>query len=120
MKKVVLVSLVLFLVAGSFVTAHSQTASSQAYFGSREIPSGESVAIDAILIRPVSFISIAAGLAVSVVALPFAVLSGSSSTVFRTLIEEPFAFTFARPIGDFGYHGYYGDSKQPAAGDKKE
>ena len=119
MKKVVLVSLALFLVAGSFVTAHSQTGSPQAYFGSREAPSGEAVAVDAIFIRPAGFFSIAAGLVASVVALPFAVVSGSYSTVFRRLIEEPFAFTFSRPIGDFGYHGYYGDSKRPA-GDTKE
>ena len=42
------------------------------------------------------------GTAVFIVALPFAIISGSVESVGRTLVEAPFRYTFARPIGDFG------------------
>ncbi len=39
--------------------------------------------------------------AVFVVALPFALTSGSTGSAWDTLVVEPFEFTFTRPLGQF-------------------
>jgi hypothetical protein len=60
-----------------------------------EIP----VIIDVVILRPAGLVACVAGLAATVVALPFALPSGSMDQVTRALIAEPFYFTFQRPIG---------------------
>ncbi len=62
----------------------------------------ESMMADIIAVRPVGLAAIVFGTAVFIVALPFALASGSVDTVGRALIVKPFKFTFTRPIGDFG------------------
>ena len=113
MKKAILFSLTLVLLVGPVVAAYSETTYSQPYFGSRETPSGEAVVIDAGLVRPIGIIGMACGLVMTVIALPFSLPSGSASTVYQTLIKEPYDFTFSRPIG------YYGPPMRPA-GDMQE
>ncbi len=68
-------------------------------------PTGEEVAWDALLARPAGVATCIIGLAVSVVALPFALASGSQSrsNLYRGLIAEPFEFTFKRPLGATDY-----------------
>ncbi len=56
---------------------------------------------DVLVVRPVSLAAIVVGAAFFIVALPFAITSGSVETVAQTLVGEPFRFTFTRPIGDF-------------------
>jgi hypothetical protein len=56
---------------------------------------------DVIIARPAGLVAIVLGTAVFVVALPFAAISGSVEPVARTLVAEPFEFTFTRPVGDF-------------------
>ena len=36
-----------------------------------------------------------------ILALPFTLTSGSTGDAWETLVEEPFAFTFTRPLGQF-------------------
>ena len=36
-----------------------------------------------------------------IVALPFTLSSGSTGDAWETLVEDPFAFTFTRPLGQF-------------------
>jgi hypothetical protein len=43
----------------------------------------------------------AVGLLGSIVAMPFASLSGNDREVSRRLVAEPFAYTFTRPVGHF-------------------
>ena len=59
------------------------------------------MAADVIVARPAGLVAIALGTAVFIVALPFAAISGSVEPVARTLVAEPFKFTFTRPVGDF-------------------
>ena len=56
---------------------------------------------DVIIGRPAGFVGMIIGTAVFIVALPFAAISGSVEPVARTLVAEPFKFTFTRPVGDF-------------------
>jgi hypothetical protein len=60
---------------------------------------GNSVFFDVAILRPAGLIACALGLAASVAALPFAIPSGSTGKVGKTLIADPFAYTFKRPLG---------------------
>ncbi len=55
--------------------------------------------IDVVILRPVGLVACVAGLAATIIALPFALPSGSMDKVTKALISEPFYFTFKRPIG---------------------
>jgi hypothetical protein len=57
--------------------------------------------VDVFIARPGGFVGTILGTAVFILALPFAALSGSIEPVARTLVTEPFKFTFTRPVGDF-------------------
>ena len=57
------------------------------------------VIIDVLILRPVGLASCVVGLAAAVIALPFAIPSGSMKKVSQALIEEPFYYTFKRPLG---------------------
>ena len=57
------------------------------------------VAVDAVLVRPVSLAAVVVGTALFVVTLPFTIPAGGVSKTARVLISEPFAYTFQRPIG---------------------
>ncbi|PKN33327.1 MAG: hypothetical protein CVU61_14010 [Deltaproteobacteria bacterium HGW-Deltaproteobacteria-19] len=56
--------------------------------------------IDVVFLRPAGVVACIAGLAATVLALPFALPSGSMDKVTKALINDPFYFTFKRPIGE--------------------
>ena len=58
------------------------------------------VVVDVVIARPVGLVSIVTGTAAYIVALPFAITSGSVKTL-QPLVVWPFNFTFNRPVGDF-------------------
>jgi len=57
---------------------------------------------DVLIARPAGLVSIVLGTAAFIVALPFALTSGSVDPVARALVVAPFKYTFTRPVGDFG------------------
>lgn len=57
------------------------------------------VIIDVLIMRPVGVAACIVGLVAALIAMPFAVPSGSTDKVYRALIEDPFNYTFKRPIG---------------------
>jgi len=57
--------------------------------------------VDVFIGRPLGIVATVLGTAVFIVALPFATISGSVEPVARTLVADPFKFTFTRPVGDF-------------------
>jgi hypothetical protein len=59
----------------------------------------DSAFYDIIFLRPAGIVTCAVGLAASVVALPFSLSSNSQEEVAKTLIADPFAYTFKRPVG---------------------
>jgi hypothetical protein len=63
--------------------------------GTDDIP----VIIDVLLLRPLGLVGCVVGLAAAVIALPFAIPSGSMDKVSQALIREPFYYTFKRPLG---------------------
>ena len=58
---------------------------------------------DILAARPLGIVSVVGGAALWLVALPFAVLTGSLPKTTETLITNPVKYTFARPVGDFDY-----------------
>ncbi len=83
--------------AGSSVHYHF----SGGYFG--ESGSGEAMAFDAVIIRPVSLVTTVAGSAIYTISLPFSLLGGNEQAAREKLVLEPARYTFKRPLGEFEY-----------------
>jgi hypothetical protein len=89
MKKIMIFSVVCFLLFNS--TAAFADYSDHIY-----------VVGDLAFARPVGLAATIIGGAIFIVALPFALTSDSVKSTADALVEEPFRFTFKRPLGDFG------------------
>lgn len=63
-------------------------------------PTAEQMALDLIIVRPLSLVGTLLGTAVFIVALPINVLTLNFSDPARRLILEPAKYTFVRPLGD--------------------
>ena len=61
----------------------------------------EEAIFDVIAIRPLGFVTLSIGTAFFIVAAPFAIISGSTDKTAKTLVGDPFNYTFTRPVGDF-------------------
>lgn len=66
-------------------------------------PPGELILFDVLVLRPLGLAASAIGFAGSILALPFAATSNSGDIVGRKLIQDPFCYTFARPLGYVDY-----------------
>jgi hypothetical protein len=64
-----------------------------------EPPRGEAVLADALIGRPMGIAACALGIAGAIVAYPFAVISGDTGGLYKSLIADPAAYTFRRPMG---------------------
>jgi hypothetical protein len=60
------------------------------------------MAVDAVVVWPLGLLATVVGAALTVVALPFTIPSGSPENSARELILRPADYTFNRPLGDFG------------------
>ena len=63
-------------------------------------PSGEAMAFDIVLARPIGLVTLVAGTAIFIVGLPFTIPTGSVKSSAKKLIADPFEFTFMRPVGE--------------------
>jgi hypothetical protein len=63
-------------------------------------PTGEQMALDLVIVRPLSLVGTVLGTAVFIVALPINALTLNFSDPARRLILEPAKYTFVRPLGD--------------------
>lgn len=59
------------------------------------------MAVDVVVARPLGLLATVIGTALTVVALPFTIPSGSVESSARELILRPAEYTFNRPLGDF-------------------
>lgn len=59
--------------------------------------------MDLVLARPGGLVATVAGAAIFVVSLPFSALGGNTGEAFDSLVANPAAYTFQRPLGDFDY-----------------
>ncbi|WP_324780935.1 hypothetical protein [Thiobacillus sedimenti] len=65
--------------------------------------------VDAVVMRPLGLVATVAGAALTVVALPFTIPSGSVGRSVHELVVRPAEYTFKRPLGDFSDSGEGGD-----------
>ncbi len=64
-----------------------------------EGPHGADMAGDLFIVRPATAGITVIGTAVWLVSLPFTLIGGNAGEAGKTLIVEPFSYTFARPLG---------------------
>jgi len=64
-----------------------------------ETPAGEAMIADVLIARPIGFAALVIGTAVSIVATPFALASGTTHEVYGKLVADPYNFTVCRPLG---------------------
>ena len=64
-------------------------------------PSGEAMAADAVVVRPLGIVSLVAGFGLFVVSSPFSALGGNAGDAWRAMVVKPAKFTFKRPLGEF-------------------
>jgi hypothetical protein len=57
---------------------------------------------DVVVMRPLGLAATVLGAALTVVALPFTIPSGSVEESVQAFIVKPAEYTFKRPLGDFG------------------
>lgn len=85
------------LLGASFSAAAGEGLDNRTVTGDR---SGD-MAVDLVIVRPISIVATVVGAVGFVVALPFTVPSGSVDEAARSLVAAPFEYTFNRPLGDF-------------------
>jgi hypothetical protein len=98
------------------VLAFSLIMSAVPAFGA-EPTDGMAIVCDVLLARPVSLAAVVVGSALYIVALPFSIPSDSVGKTGQLLVEEPFKYTFFRPLGDFDYR--VGTVQMPKTGGAK-
>jgi hypothetical protein len=64
-----------------------------------EKATGEAMAADLVLLRPLGIAATAIGTVLFVASLPFSATGGNAKGAFDKLVGEPGGFTFARPLG---------------------
>ena len=64
--------------------------------------------VDVVVMRPLGLVATVLGTALTVVALPFTIPSGSVEKSAQELIVRPAEYTFQRPLGDFSDGGEAG------------
>jgi len=67
----------------------------------KESASAPNMILDVVVLRPFCFAYMVICTAGFVVALPFAITSGTVKPVAQSLVAFPFELTFGRPLGDY-------------------
>jgi hypothetical protein len=65
-----------------------------------EEPTGGTMLADAFMVRPFMLVGTIVGAVTFIITLPFSLLGDNVGEAGRTLVGEPFAYTFVRPLGD--------------------
>lgn len=59
--------------------------------------------VDLVVARPAGAVATVAGAAIFLVSWPFAALGGNTEETWDSLVADPAAYTFQRPLGDFDH-----------------
>lgn len=100
MRAVVKRMTAVFIGAALLATLCTVPAQAQDRFEARDL-TPESMAADAVIVRPLGICATALGTALWFVGLPFAAFGGNAEESFKTMVGKPAKFTFERPLGDF-------------------
>ncbi len=100
MKKKLIGFVVLVLFFCSAMTLYAETDMGYQVGNEREPASGEAMIADVLVVRPVTLVALVLGTGISIVATPFALISGTTREVYGRLVAEPFDFMVNRPLGE--------------------
>jgi predicted membrane protein len=67
----------------------------------REKPTGGMMMWDVLVMRPIGIVGTAVGSVIWLVSYPFAALGGNTDESTEALVQQPFEWTFQRPLGEF-------------------
>ena len=70
------------------------------YMAEDAVPTGGEMMADAFLMRPFMLVSTVVTTVTFIVMLPFSALGGNVGESAQTLVAEPAAYTFTRPLGE--------------------
>jgi hypothetical protein len=90
MKKFISLLLVLVLVLTSSMA-----------FAAREVSRGD-ILLDTVALRPLGLAFFVFGCVVYAVSYPAAAITDSTDTTYKRLVQEPYEYTFIRPVGETG------------------
>jgi hypothetical protein len=62
---------------------------------------GGKMAVDIVLVRPISFVASVLGAGLFIVSLPFSALGGNVGPAWSKMVVAPGKYTFVRPLGEF-------------------
>ncbi|MBW1841168.1 MAG: hypothetical protein JRF27_01460 [Deltaproteobacteria bacterium] len=99
MFKIVKPCTVFFLIATLILVPFGATAIAKDKAAHQNIKP-EAMIADLVFVRPLGIVAFGAGVALWIVSLPFTLTGGNSAQAAETLVNEPFRYTFARPLGD--------------------
>jgi len=85
-----------FALALSNITFSANVA---AYEIESQEPTGGTMLADAFMVRPFMLVGTILGTVTYIVTLPFSLLGGNAGEAGKTLVVEPAAYTFVRPLG---------------------
>jgi hypothetical protein len=100
MKKVLISLFILVSFFCSVPALYGQTDMGYAPGKENETPAGEAMIADVLIARPIGFVALVVGTGVSIVATPFALVTGTTHEVYGKLVADPFNFTVRRPLGN--------------------
>jgi hypothetical protein len=90
------------MIAAIWLLSLSPSASVAAFgaLDDAEDVTGERMAADAFVVRPVGAVATLLGSVVYVISLPFSYSGGNQQQAYEALVVDPAEFTFRRPLGD--------------------
>jgi hypothetical protein len=102
MSKVAKNCIVLFMIASLLIIPFGSAAVAQEYFETED-PGGGEMIFDFCVVRPIGIVATAIGTVAFVISWPFSALGNNADVAGQKLVKEPAAYTFKRPLGEFGY-----------------
>ena len=101
MSKVAKNCLILFVIASLLTMPFGSAVMAQEYFEAED-PGGGEMLFDLVAVRPIGIVATALGSVTFILSLPFSALGRNIDVAGEKLVKEPAAYTFKRPLGEFG------------------
>ena len=98
----VLSLVVMMLFMGSFSAFSQNVPETGKKNQEKYLPDPGAMAVDLVIARPAGLVAMVGGTAFFIVSFPFSVLGGNSGDAWDSLVVSPAAYTFKRPLGEFG------------------
>lgn len=90
-----------FLIASLILSSLPALAETSTMYTDEKEKTSEGMIVDLVAARPIGLVATLGGAVVFLVSWPFSALGGNSDEAWDTLVAEPAAYTFQRPLGEF-------------------